>query len=384
MKNENFKNLLSLSTPEDIPDLLNKIRSHYDQIQSYQRGTFNQLVAEFRDHPNNFQFSTWKSRLRVFVSGLDFEIENAIQTNSSVVIGNGNFISQGNNNATIINNFSGGSNYGQDREIEGIRKAIELLIEKQNFLLGDYHTSSGQYKFSLQKELENIELELEKYRSKISQYEGATSKELLTLVSLHIEKTPKQLTTLSSSRPSRKKETVFGSLEDKVKQLESEINNPTSEIVVDLAIQFCKEFRGTLNENNDTFDRILKLEGKLNAAQIKLERTGEVSIYDDINEIAKKVVKLFQKNNEIVPKKDSINYEETLEGLKSKLQKRQQDQETKDWLEATNSAILNLPKLNQASREKAIAFKNSLDDFIVKANHFTSGGAKIGFDFDSI
>lgn len=62
--------------------------------------------------------------------------------------------------------------YGTETEIKGIKKAIDLLLEKQEFLSEELGIASGNQKFSLKKQLQQLETELETYRQKIQKLKG--------------------------------------------------------------------------------------------------------------------------------------------------------------------------------------------------------------------
>lgn len=62
--------------------------------------------------------------------------------------------------------------YGTEQEIEGIKKAIDLLLEKQEFLQEELGITSGTQKFALKKQLQTLETELKGYRQKIDKLKG--------------------------------------------------------------------------------------------------------------------------------------------------------------------------------------------------------------------
>ncbi|AFM03178.1 TIR domain-containing protein [Bernardetia litoralis DSM 6794] len=65
--------------------------------------------------------------------------------------------------------------YGTETEIKGIKKAIDLLLEKQEFLSEELGIASGNQKFSLKKQLQQLETELETYRQKIQKLKEENS-----------------------------------------------------------------------------------------------------------------------------------------------------------------------------------------------------------------
>ncbi|OJJ14490.1 hypothetical protein BKI52_42680 [marine bacterium AO1-C] len=73
--NEAFKTRLKEAILDEIPELLEALQQHYEQIPSYQKGTFNQLKKEFIAQPNNFSLDGWRSRFLVLISGFKFDVE---------------------------------------------------------------------------------------------------------------------------------------------------------------------------------------------------------------------------------------------------------------------------------------------------------------------
>lgn len=111
VKNQKFLELLDESTSSEISTLLFVITQQYEKIPSHKKATFNQLKSEFENSPNDFQLRVWKTRLKVFISGLDFEIEYPLQ--------NSNWSKK----MYIIEN-----------EIESLTNTIGLLLEKRESL----------------------------------------------------------------------------------------------------------------------------------------------------------------------------------------------------------------------------------------------------------
>jgi TIR domain len=70
-----FKQRFQEATEAEIPDLISILDSHYDQIPSHQKGTFNQLKSEFSDRPNNFTLSSWKTKMIVLIGMFNFDID---------------------------------------------------------------------------------------------------------------------------------------------------------------------------------------------------------------------------------------------------------------------------------------------------------------------
>ena len=76
------------------------------------------------------------------------------------------------NNKTTTQKTTETMAYGTETEIKGIKKAIDLLLEKQEFLSEELGIASGNEKFSLKKQLQQLETELETYRQKIQKLKG--------------------------------------------------------------------------------------------------------------------------------------------------------------------------------------------------------------------
>lgn len=122
-----------------IPNLLDLVKMQYDKIPSHQRGKFNQLKDEFSDQPNNFRLSVWQAKISVWLGDLDFEVLP--------------FDSQKKNKRS-------------DSEMQGINDVIKILIERKNFLLKEKAIASdAAIKFSLQKQIEQIEQEIKDLRN---------------------------------------------------------------------------------------------------------------------------------------------------------------------------------------------------------------------------
>jgi hypothetical protein len=73
--NEKFKERLEEATDVKIPVILNILQSHYQQIPSHLKGTFNQLTNEFFNQPNNFSLGGWKAKFLVLIGQFKFEIQ---------------------------------------------------------------------------------------------------------------------------------------------------------------------------------------------------------------------------------------------------------------------------------------------------------------------
>ncbi len=107
--------------------------------------------------------------------------------------------------------------YGTETEIKGIKKAIDLLLEKQEFLLEEYQTAAGKVRFALKKDLEKTEEELKEYRQKVQNLKGENpnNSELKDLDT----KTQKAQEDISESLKEEKKTSVFISYNHKDKEL---------------------------------------------------------------------------------------------------------------------------------------------------------------------
>ncbi|WP_027002749.1 CHAT domain-containing protein [Hugenholtzia roseola] len=58
--------------------------------------------------------------------------------------------------------------YGIDKEIKGILRALDILLEKKEFLEEELQISTGRQKFALLKQVEQTEVEIETYRQKVA------------------------------------------------------------------------------------------------------------------------------------------------------------------------------------------------------------------------
>ena len=60
--------------------------------------------------------------------------------------------------------------YLTDKEKEGIRKALELLVERINFYKKEYVTATdASIRFTLKKQIEDLEKEITDYRNKLKE-----------------------------------------------------------------------------------------------------------------------------------------------------------------------------------------------------------------------
>jgi hypothetical protein len=63
--------------------------------------------------------------------------------------------------------------YGKDKEIEGIKKQIDLLVERKNFLGEELSTSSdASTRFSLRKQIEQLDKEIAELRKQLEEIEN--------------------------------------------------------------------------------------------------------------------------------------------------------------------------------------------------------------------
>lgn len=72
--NEKFREHLETAITEQIPQFLEILKQHYEQIPKHLKGDFNRLKGEFRSPPNNFSLGDWKSRLSTLIMDFGFEI----------------------------------------------------------------------------------------------------------------------------------------------------------------------------------------------------------------------------------------------------------------------------------------------------------------------
>lgn len=124
--------------------------------------------------------------------------------------------------------------YGIEQEIKGIKKAIDLLLEKQEFLLEEYQTAAGKVRFALKKDLEKIEEELKGYRQKIDKLKGEnpSNSELKDLD----DKAQKAQEEMKESLKEDKKTSVFISYNHKDKVLANKIKDFLKEKEMDVTI----------------------------------------------------------------------------------------------------------------------------------------------------
>jgi hypothetical protein len=78
--------------------------------------------------------------------------------------------------------------YGIDREIKGILRALDLLLEKKEFLEEELQIATGGQKFALLKQVEQTEVEIETYRQKVAtlqaRLQGAPTQEAEVVLAL--------------------------------------------------------------------------------------------------------------------------------------------------------------------------------------------------------
>lgn len=124
--------------------------------------------------------------------------------------------------------------YGIEKEIEGIKKAIDLLLEKKNDFLKAHQIASVTEKFSLGQHLKMIEEELAKYRQQIQKLKGEnpTSSELKELDN----KTQKAQEEIKESLKEEKKTSVFISYNHNDKDLANRIKDFLRKEGVDVTI----------------------------------------------------------------------------------------------------------------------------------------------------
>jgi internalin A len=157
MKNEKFITYLSESTGTEIPDLLFAIKKQYEEMPSSKRGTFNQLKDEFENPPNNFQLNGWKARLKVFISGLDFEID--FETNYP--------------NQTQTTKME----HLILKQIKGLEETYSILIDKKTFFEKELRkTNDTSARFSLTENLKDIKTDMNNLLQEIDELSQQTSK----------------------------------------------------------------------------------------------------------------------------------------------------------------------------------------------------------------
>jgi hypothetical protein len=124
--------------------------------------------------------------------------------------------------------------YGSDTEIKGIKKAIDLLLEKQEFLQEELGIASGNQKFALKKQLQTLETELKDYRQKIQKLkvDNPSNSELQDLDN----KTQKAQEEMKESLKEDKKTSVFISYNHKDKVLANRIKDFLKEKEMDVTI----------------------------------------------------------------------------------------------------------------------------------------------------
>lgn len=72
--NEKFRAELQTAISTQIPQFLEILQQHYEQIPQHLKGTFNALKREFTAQPNGFSLGDWQSRLSTLIMDFDFEI----------------------------------------------------------------------------------------------------------------------------------------------------------------------------------------------------------------------------------------------------------------------------------------------------------------------
>ncbi|WP_338812625.1 TIR domain-containing protein [Bernardetia sp. Wsw4-3y2] len=124
--------------------------------------------------------------------------------------------------------------YGTEKEIEGIRKAIDLILEKKEFLQEELGIASGNQKFALKKQLQKEEIDLENYRQKIQKLreENPSNSELNDLDA----KTQKAQEEMKDSLKEEKKTSVFISYNHKDKELANRVKDFLRKQEIDVTI----------------------------------------------------------------------------------------------------------------------------------------------------
>ncbi|WP_338763470.1 toll/interleukin-1 receptor domain-containing protein [Bernardetia sp. ABR2-2B] len=201
------------------------------------------------------------------------------------------------NNKTTIQKTTETMAYGTETEIKGIKKAIDLLLEKQEFLSEELGIASGNQKFSLKKQLQQLETELETYRQKIQKLKGEnpSNSELKDLDT----KTQKVQEGISESLKEEKKTSAFISYNHKDKIVANKIKDFLRTKGVDVTIdseamkagEDIKTFiEKCVRENDITLSLVSKnsllsawvaMESVLTFAGEKLANKEFIAVYED-------------------------------------------------------------------------------------------------------
>jgi hypothetical protein len=181
MLNEEFIKRFTEATTSEIPDLLEILKRHYEQIPSHQRGSFSQLKDQFINQPNNFVFNNWKAQFITLIREFKFQIEmpnkgiiNPVKSNtqSNTQTTNPNPMPQ---TPVIFTAFANpeGDLKNLNEEQKGIQRKL-LAIDQQQII---------RHLISTQTNLEDYFDFLQQYENQISifHFAGHANSEVLSL-----------------------------------------------------------------------------------------------------------------------------------------------------------------------------------------------------------